>query len=369
MGAASIMGMNNVFYRAKHLLHGAYDDLARLAADADHRQAGGRQSRLRAVVAGGLLDQRLRRLPRVARGRCCARPASRASRSSTPCASRRSSPAPRRPSRSTPRSAPRRRSPSSSEHLTVAAGARGAGAHRQRQPSAAQALRRLRADAAEPHRHDPPLCVLVVPRATVFLPSASVAVTPPAAELRTLMREPLCAARRRSRRGLAARRTVALGCDLLSPPLVLGVSLGRVSRDVSAAGAGVQRAVGGSGRAPVGLAAAGGEDERVAARLAEVRADGGEAEDLDPSARLGREAGAVRRPARIAVALVGGVELAGERRLRRRGSCVRTSPLTANSTIVLAGAVGEGRRQPSAVCGLTSPSPMSASGVTHGTCE
>ncbi|MBB4664381.1 carboxymuconolactone decarboxylase family protein [Conexibacter arvalis] len=27
LGAASIMGMNNVFYRAKHLLHGAYDDL------------------------------------------------------------------------------------------------------------------------------------------------------------------------------------------------------------------------------------------------------------------------------------------------------------------------------------------------------
>ena len=27
LGAASIMGMNNVFYRARHLLHGAYDDL------------------------------------------------------------------------------------------------------------------------------------------------------------------------------------------------------------------------------------------------------------------------------------------------------------------------------------------------------
>lgn len=27
LGAASIMGMNNVFYRAKHLLQGAYDDL------------------------------------------------------------------------------------------------------------------------------------------------------------------------------------------------------------------------------------------------------------------------------------------------------------------------------------------------------
>lgn len=27
LGAASIMGMNNVFYRSKHLLHGAYDDL------------------------------------------------------------------------------------------------------------------------------------------------------------------------------------------------------------------------------------------------------------------------------------------------------------------------------------------------------
>lgn len=27
LGAASIMGMNNVFYRAKHLLDGAYDDL------------------------------------------------------------------------------------------------------------------------------------------------------------------------------------------------------------------------------------------------------------------------------------------------------------------------------------------------------
>ncbi|MCD7102112.1 carboxymuconolactone decarboxylase family protein [Pseudoclavibacter sp. 13-3] len=27
LGAASIMGMNNVFYRARHFLHGAYDDL------------------------------------------------------------------------------------------------------------------------------------------------------------------------------------------------------------------------------------------------------------------------------------------------------------------------------------------------------
>lgn len=27
LGAASIMGMNNIFYRARHLLHGAYDDL------------------------------------------------------------------------------------------------------------------------------------------------------------------------------------------------------------------------------------------------------------------------------------------------------------------------------------------------------
>ena len=66
--AATVMAMNNVYYRAVHLAsnNGIRED-AGAAADERHRQSRRAEARFRALVPGGVGDQRLRRLHRLAR--------------------------------------------------------------------------------------------------------------------------------------------------------------------------------------------------------------------------------------------------------------------------------------------------------------
>lgn len=75
LGAAAIMGMNNVFYRGRGFLEGRYDDLRPGLRDEHHRQSGHTESQLRALVLRSVRDQRVLALPRrprahAAYGRC-----------------------------------------------------------------------------------------------------------------------------------------------------------------------------------------------------------------------------------------------------------------------------------------------------------
>ena len=108
--AASIMAMNNIYYRFTHLASSPdYKTLPAQAAHERDRQARRREGRFRAVVAGGLGDQRLRHVHRLATRRSCASTASPRSRCRPPCASPRSSmPSPPRSTAKLPRQQPTR---------------------------------------------------------------------------------------------------------------------------------------------------------------------------------------------------------------------------------------------------------------------
>lgn len=75
LGAAAIMGMNNVFYRGRGFLEGRYDDLRPGLRMNIIRQSGHTESQLRALVLRSVRDQRVLALPRrprahAAYGRC-----------------------------------------------------------------------------------------------------------------------------------------------------------------------------------------------------------------------------------------------------------------------------------------------------------